>query len=149
VPIEQLTECQAWVISVVATCVCIVMAALGAAYATRAIVRNVTQQMSRMASTTYGTFKRVIPAPTEVAASTPIKIIQTFSLTGSVFSTVAAGLTGASWWSWLFTVASLVISIFALWLTGGWYLLVILANLGLAIAQLVAVIQKRPASCDG
>jgi hypothetical protein len=148
VPIAQLTECQAWIISVVATSVCVLMAALAVGFATKAIISNVARQLARQPATVYGTFKMAIPAPTEVAAATPIKIVQTFALSGSLISTIAAGLTGVSWWSWLFTVASLLISIAALWLTGGWFLLVILANLALSIAQLVAVIKQRPASCS-
>jgi hypothetical protein len=76
-----------------------------------------------------------------------IRVIRTFAAAGSLTTVITAGLAGVSWWKWAWTVASITLQIISLWASGGWFLLVILAQLALSLAQLGVLIGEKPASC--
>lgn len=138
--------CIAWIVSVVATTVQVVLSMLGVGYAATAIV-VVTRRVVTV-QTTYGAIARVIQEEEEdVSSSTFIKIIQTLFNTGNLFTVVAQALANVSWWSWLFTVASIVIGIVAIWTTGGAYLFVVLGELALSVVRLEQLIKDKPSGC--
>ncbi|HTP42590.1 MAG TPA: hypothetical protein VML36_09200, partial [Nitrospiria bacterium] len=62
---------------------------------------------------------------------------------GQVLMTTLAGL---SWWSWAFTITSTVVSICALWLSGGAYLAVVVGQLALDLGKLITLIREAPST---
>jgi len=136
--------CIAWITSIVATVVGVVLSLLAVGY----VASTLATAAQKVVTTSYGTLSLVIKAESaNVQASTFIKVVQTLYATGSLTSVIAQGLANLSFWDWIFTVASTVGAILAMWLTGGLYLAAVLVQLGLSVARLVTLFQQRPSGC--
>jgi hypothetical protein len=136
------TPCTAWLITVCATALGVLLGALGVAYSGVKIAQGIGL---RWAIGMEPALELILRQP--LAAETFIKVVRTLWLGTNMVSVVTSGLSGISWWSWAYTVASILVQITSLWLTGGWWLLFILAQLALSIAMLVEVVNQRPSGC--
>jgi hypothetical protein len=73
-----------------------------------------------------------------------INVIKAVYQAGNLGNIFTASLANLKWWNWAFTVASAVISVCALFLTGGAYLAVVATLVALDIAKLVLLYKDRP-----
>lgn len=141
---ETTSICAAWIVSVTATAVGVLMSALGAGFVASKLINVLTTQLAQNAQR-LAILTSLYSQP--VTAETFVKIVRTIYAFGILTNVISQAFTGGSWWSWAFTIANLILQIAALWLTGGAFLLVILAQLALSIAQLVYVITQKPPGC--
>lgn len=143
---QVLTPCQSWVISVVATSIGCLLSVFGVGYTLTKLSSTVLPAIFRAALGRFEIMQAILAV--NVSATTVIRIVRALGSMTSISSVIASGLSGVSWWSWAFTLASLTVQIVSLWLTGGLFLIYILAQLALGIAQLVYVINQQPSGCN-
>jgi hypothetical protein len=142
---KALDPCVAWLASVIGTAVSLFFIVLGLGYAIAKLssffVRLFTG--NQLAQTLAAA--QIIGAT--VSAWTVIMIIRTMAGITGLVPIITNGLAGVSWWSWAWTIAGAVAQIASIWLTGGWYLAYMIAQIALWIGQLVTVINSKPANC--
>ncbi|WP_249351208.1 LamG domain-containing protein [Corallococcus exiguus] len=138
------TECIGWVISVASTCVCLLLAVVGLGYSATQVVKAARPLITESTS-----LLRTLGAAAQQGAidgSTVIRIIKALYMGGTLGKIFGAALTG-SWFTIALNCASLILMVVGLFTTGGAYLAVVLAQLVLNIAVLIAVIAQKPSNC--
>jgi hypothetical protein len=153
---EGISPCTAWTIQIAAQCICFMLQMLGFGFALAGIVKTMTatlQNVARFAEmpfyegpTQAGAIINIINEA-NVSGSTIVKIVQTLYNSNLLLPCIINGLSGVSWWSWAFTVTSIVVSIVGIWVTGGWYLAIMLAQLAISVAQFANLISEKPQGC--
>ena len=78
-----------------------------------------------------------------------IRLARALYSAGLLGSVISEGLSGYSWWNWIFAAIGLTLNIVALWVTGGWWLAFLVAQLAFNIGQLVHIVSNPPAGCQG
>ena len=66
------------------------------------------------------------------ATNNPMKIVgivNAISKVSGLASVLTSVVTGLHWWNYVFIILDVVVDIVSLWVTGGWYLAVVVANL--------------------
>jgi hypothetical protein len=81
---------------------------------------------------------------TAITGMTFINILKSAYQAGLLGQVLTTVLSSKSWWSWAFTIASAILSIGAIWMSGGAYLAVVLAQLALDIPKLIIIFREQP-----
>jgi hypothetical protein len=144
--VRDVNECTAWLISVIASAIGALFIVLGVGYS---VVNLVQKFLPKFILASPGTTGAILTALLQepLSAATFIKIIRSLAAAGQLTAVIGAGLSGVSWWSWAWTVASIALTIIGLWATGGWFLLWILAQLALYLGQMIQIIRDKPSGC--
>ncbi|MCP3166443.1 LamG domain-containing protein [Myxococcus sp. QH3KD-4-1] len=137
------TECVGWVVSVAATSICLLLTVVGLGFsATRAV-----SSLSKVIGESTALLKDIGEAAKgATSGSTVIKVIKALYVAGTLGKVVGDMLTG-NWVSIGLNCASLILMVVGLFTTGGAYLAVVLAQLVINIAVLIAVIVQKPSNC--
>jgi Concanavalin A-like lectin/glucanases superfamily len=142
-----LDDTTAWIVSVVATSFSLLMSVLGFGIVTARIVQFLARWAAgTLNGATIQNLRLVFAQP--VQAETVVKAVRSLYSAGILGSTIVNGLAGVSWWNWAFTVVTVGLQIVAIWVSGGLFLLWLLAQVLLNIAQLVYVIGQKPSGAN-
>jgi hypothetical protein len=145
------TVCQAWWVSLVATVVQGVCLALGISAVYLSIGRLTSNYLQALIINYPGRqqmLAQIIPNINAVTGSNMIKVLKTIANFASLGSVITNILANMSMWSMAWTIANLVAGIFAIWATGGWYLLYMIAQVALYISQVVQLFSTMPNGCS-
>ncbi len=137
--------CIAWLASVIATAVSLIFIVLGLGYAISKLAGYFRTLFTGNALARLTAFSDIRDAT--VSAWTVIMIVRTMTGITGLVPIVTNGLAGVSWWSWAWTIAGAVAQIASIWLTGGWYLAYVIAQIALWLGQLITVINSKPGNC--
>jgi len=137
------TECVGWVVSVAATSLCLLLTVVGLGFsATRAV-----SALSKVIGESTPLLNAIGEAAKgATSGSTVIKVIKALYVAGTLGKVVGDILTG-NWVSIALNCASLILMVVGLFTSGGAYLAVVLAQLVINIAVLIAVIVQKPSNC--
>lgn len=141
----EVSACDSWLITVIATSLGVLLNVLGVGYTATRVVGAIFPAIvaNQNAGVVFGHLLAL-----DVTPSLVIKIIRTLYGVTSFTTVISSILSNLSWWNWFFTIASVIIQIVSLWLTGGLYLVYVLAQLALSIAQLIYVVNQKPDGCN-
>jgi hypothetical protein len=145
-PAAEISECTTWAISLFVTCLGLIVTVLGAAYNPTRLAQAAAAQVVANPPLLAGA-AQVLAQPT--TAMTIVKLVRVFYAGASLSTVVTNALTGVGFWSWAFTVTSLILQIVALWLSGGWYASFVIAQLVFGLVHLSVIIANQPAGCCG
>jgi hypothetical protein len=145
--VADLDPCVAWLIGIIASAIGFLFLALGAAFTAAAVVNKVLIPYVVQNALGMVTPFRTLFLSTELSAATFIKAAQTIWGLGLLTGVVMQGLADVSWWSWAWTAACFVVQIASLWLTGGLFLIYILAQVAVTYAQFVQLCREKPVGC--
>ncbi|MCK8503184.1 LamG domain-containing protein [Myxococcus fulvus] len=137
------TECIGWVVSVAATSLCLFLTVVGLGFsASRAV-----SSLSKVVGESTPLLKAIGEAAKgATSGSTVIKVIKALYVAGTLGKVLGDMLTG-NWVSIALNCASLILMVVGLFTSGGAYLAVVLAQLLINIAVLIAVIARKPSNC--
>ncbi len=151
----SISNCAVWSIQIAAQCVGIVLQMFGFAFSLSGLIKALTAGLNQrllgvmlfeghagVAGLVVGLINE-----TNIDALTIVKIIRTLYNADVLIPVITNALVGVSWWNWAFTLTGLMISIVGIWVTGGWYLAIMLAQLALSVGQLVEVAKEKPKGC--
>jgi hypothetical protein len=151
-----ISPCTVWTIQIAAQCICIMLQLFGFAFALAPILKTMTTTLQNLklaqelpfyeGPTQVGAIINIINEA-DVSSATIVRIVQTLYSSNLLLPCIINGLAGVSWWSWAFTVSSILVSIVGIWVTGGWYLAIMLAQLAISVAQLITLVNAKPQSC--
>ena len=143
-PCAELDDCGAWLVAVICTAVAMLLALLGVSVALDRLRRSLVRIVLANNRVVHAIVNDLMG---EVRGLTITKVVASLAAAGQIPTIIAASLAGVSWWNWAWTVVSVVMRILSIWVTGGWYLAWLIAQLGLAIAQFVVVVEEKPRGC--
>jgi Concanavalin A-like lectin/glucanases superfamily len=134
----------AWEISVVANFFNIILTVLGMAIMANVVLKAVSRSLASARIAQSQALKAALSEPfdSSKAGFWFIALLQALYNLGPEL--VRQFLAGTSWWSFAFAVAALILNIVAMLATGGAYLCLTLAQMGIAIAQFVLVLNDKP-----
>jgi hypothetical protein len=142
-----MSQCTAWIIDIVATALGMIASVIGVGYS---VVKVVDYLVARALQPVVSVFLQAAQdAVTLNLAGTDlvIKLVRTVYNAGLLTTVAAELLSGYSWWNIAFAIAGFLINLLALWVTGGWWLLYVLAQLAVSVAQFIVVVRSKPADC--
>ncbi len=137
------TECITWYVTLLADGIMIIVQAIGLGVVGASVVAKF------FATWVPKVLQTLIPAMKIALAEANQfdKLIETIDAIyecGGLASALAETISGLHWWNWVFIVLDAVVSIVALWVSGGWYLALIIANLASSIAQFITAVEHQP-----
>jgi hypothetical protein len=142
---SEISACDGWLITVIATSLGVLLSVLGVSYTLTRVTRAILPAILANRGARV-VFERLLAE--DVTPALVIKIIRTLYSVTSFTNVISNILSNLSWLDWAFTVTSVIFQIASLWLTGGWFLVYILVQLGLNIAQLITVVNQKPDGCN-
>lgn len=137
--------CTAWIIDIIATAIGLLATVIGVGFS----IAKVLQYLMRTAIKALVRATQVIVELDLAPTALPIRLARALYNVGLLGSAISEGLSGYSWWNWIFAAIGLALNIVALWVTGGWWLAFLVAQLAFVIGQLVYIVNHPPAGCQG
>jgi hypothetical protein len=136
--------CIAWYVTLLVDAIMIIVGAIGlAVVGTSVVTKFFATWVPKVLSTLIPAMKTAL-----AEANNFTKLIETVDAIykcGGLASALAETISGLHWWNWVFIILDAVASLVALWVTGGWYLAVIVANMASSIAQFILALEDEPA----
>jgi hypothetical protein len=136
--------CVVWIVQVLSNVVACVLDVLGIGFGGAALASWLTKNFTKY-PTWLPLFKAIYTEGLKPEVF--IRTLQTLYTLNTLSSLLGSVLSGLHWWNWVFTITRALLSITAIWLSGGFYLAVILAQLAFDLTTLGILIGQEPDEC--
>ncbi len=146
IPAEGADECVIWLVNVMANIVTCVLDVLGIGYAAASLSSWLTKNLVKY-PTWVQTFKAIYNDQS-LSTNTFVNTLQTLYTLDSLSSMLSDVLYSLTWWNWVYTITRTLLSIAAIWLSGGAYVVAIVAQFAVDLMVLAAFVADEPAECE-